>query len=421
MSDQNIENLGGNGVCGAISGSEVGREGSGGGLASGGSVVWGPAIAVNGKRPGWLEQGQEFQAGGGSFDWFGIASVGKPHIWNRAPNTEPSWNGVDHIRLPADHPHYRQPVQEKSYITGLKGMSFRPMDTQAAFERGMKPWDGGDAAPDDWDGKEVLTRSGEMVDPKDARDAFTWGHASPDDKLRMPHFDIVAYNPKPSPIDWSGELEAVHEDGRVVPVQLKSGPDPDGDYNVTPAPEGGHNCFRPDGSKWVGKYLKPDTGWRIRNVTPQPAPQADTKPDVTARMEALVREIAEHGPHAFITKYMAEEARAIVALLPEPVDPDLIEAREIAAAYLNAPVSDVRDGGYDSSPEVGCALMGLKRRGIALAGETLQEAKTTLDVFLAAYDACADHALVNRAHDDDLLTYGHLRTILRALTGETGK
>lgn len=36
MSDQNSVNLGGNGVYSAILGSEVGREGSGGGMASGG-------------------------------------------------------------------------------------------------------------------------------------------------------------------------------------------------------------------------------------------------------------------------------------------------------------------------------------------------------------------------------------------------
>lgn len=71
-------------------------------------VDWGPEIRVDGKRPEWLPVGQEFHAGGGGYDWFGVLSRGQPHVWNRAPNTEPAWGGVDHIRLPADHPHYAE-------------------------------------------------------------------------------------------------------------------------------------------------------------------------------------------------------------------------------------------------------------------------------------------------------------------------
>ncbi|WP_066781892.1 hypothetical protein [Sphingomonas sp. CCH5-D11] len=44
------------------------------------------------------------------------------------------------------------------------------------------------------------------------------------------------------------------------------------------------------------------------------------------------------------------------------------------------------------------------------------EAVTTLDVFLAGYAGEPDSGLVNRWHSDDLLTWGHLRTILSALT-----
>ena len=50
----------------------------------------------------------------------------------------------------------------------------------------------------------------------------------------------------------------------------------------------------------------------------------------------------------------------------------------------------------------------------AVEGVALQDAVTTLDVFLAAYDSEPDDAIVNA--DDDLLTWGHLRTILASLT-----
>jgi len=50
----------------------------------------------------------------------------------------------------------------------------------------------------------------------------------------------------------------------------------------------------------------------------------------------------------------------------------------------------------------------------AVEGVSLQDAVTTLDVFLAAYDSEPDDAIVNA--DDDLLTWGHLRTILAGLT-----
>lgn len=175
---------------------------------------------------------------------------------------------------------------------------------------------------------------------------------------------------QPAPIDWSGELEAVHEDGRVVPVKLFSGPDNDGDYAVRPAPDGSNSCFRPDGSKWVGRFIKADTGWRIRNVTPQSTPQADTKPDVTARMEALVRRMALADICSTQTDLVQQsiyDARAIVALLPEPVDPDLIEARRIVSEQGYPADYD----NVDDDSIVGIAYACLKRgRELALAGET---------------------------------------------------
>jgi hypothetical protein len=64
-------------------------------------------------------------------------------------------------------------------------------------------------------------------------------------------------------IAWNGKLEAYHADGRVMDVEVFTGPDSEGDYGVNPAPDGG-DCFRSDGSKYVGRRGK-DNGWRIRN------------------------------------------------------------------------------------------------------------------------------------------------------------
>lgn len=53
--------------------------------------------------------------------------------------------------------------------------------------------------------------------------------------------------------------------------------------------------------------------------------------------------------------------------------------------------------------------------------EARARAVTTLDVFLAAYADQPDANLVNRARDDDLLTWGDLRTILAAITNSSGE
>lgn len=83
---------------------------------------WGPAIEVGGVRPAWLGDGEKFHAKGGTFDWFGIATTGKPHTWNEKPNREPSWGGVDYIRLPANHPHYRTEKPAEAPLGVLTGV-----------------------------------------------------------------------------------------------------------------------------------------------------------------------------------------------------------------------------------------------------------------------------------------------------------
>lgn len=97
---------------------------------------------------------------------------------------------------------------------------------------------------------------------------------------------------------------------------------------------------------------------------------------IAKRMEALVREVAkcrfagDESRGFGVGSIPILEARAIVSLLPEPVDADLVEAREcVAAVYEAANRSDLakitRDGGQDKRLRVQCALAAI-RRGRAL-------------------------------------------------------
>lgn len=219
-------------------------------------IEWGLAIAVDGKRPGWLDCDQKIlPIVPGKPEL--VARIAGNHVWDlRGVKTT-------HIHLPADHPHYRQP---------------------APIPEGMKPWHGGDAAPADWDSEKPIA----VID--DGKVSIRYGHRW----------------------DWSRE----------------------------PVTAYGHKLLR------------------VVAYTPQPTPQADTKPDLTARMEAFVQRVATEADYPCQMVDFRNEARAIVALLPEPVDPDEDEAMQLAA--------EIRCGG----PSVKLALAAIKRgRALALAGK----------------------------------------------------
>jgi len=173
-----------------------------------------------------------------------------------------------------------------------------------------------------------------------------------------------------SAVDWSRPIEAVHEDGRVVPTQVTEGPDRDGDFWVKDPtgkyPKSGVLCCRPDGGD--------ADGWRIRNVQPT-TPERDPLRD---RMEALVRRVAKgfylHAVNedGIGTTDAVVQAQGIVRDLPKPVDPDLIEAREvvmqvhIASGMTNTDRTDLDAGKHDDEQPMLIALAAIKR-GRALA------------------------------------------------------
>lgn len=94
---------------------------------------------------------------------------------------------------------------------------------------------------------------------------------------------------------------------------------------------------------------------------------SEIEPETVDRMVALIRRVAAELDHyhGYAANAMQMEGRAIVALLPEPVDPDLIEARKIVASLCYRVDTDgyvrVMKGRNDSGLNVRETLAGIKR------------------------------------------------------------
>jgi hypothetical protein len=126
---------------------------------------------------------------------------------------------------------------------------------------------------------------------------------------------------------------------------------------------------------WGGLHLI--RAWRIRNVQPT-TPERDP---MRERLEALVWRMAERynsgaGDYDSIGRDalpFLRDAHDMTADLPKPVDPDLIEAREIAASMLEVAqggthIEETRRGERDGYVHVCIAFAGIQR-GRELAGE----------------------------------------------------
>jgi len=170
-----------------------------------------------------------------------------------------------------------------------------------------------------------------------------------------------------SAVDWSRPIEAVHEDGRVVPASAMRRAECGAMWAEWFPPKSVPHSGTFDAA---GKPTA-DWRWRIRNVQPT-IPERD--PALWDRMEALVRRVAEgdwQPGYAFVTEV---EARAIVADLPKTVDPDLIEARELCAKdaeeaqFIGLP-EKYRAGEKDGSPAMQVVLAAIKRGRELAQGE----------------------------------------------------
>ncbi len=154
-------------------------------------------------------------------------------------------------------------------------------------------------------------------------------------------------------VDWDAPIEAINEDGRVVPATQRGGKDTDGDY-----------CVNFDGMS--GLYTRPcgeviGTMWTIRNV---PTPDTTRLEKLEAFVAKVVNEKHETVPKWYVALY--DEARALL-----PTDPLLIQAREIVAGEYerSGPLGDqhraewakdCREGAYDTDFAVVCTLAALR-------------------------------------------------------------
>lgn len=166
-------------------------------------------------------------------------------------------------------------------------------------------------------------------------------------------------------IDWSKPLEAVHEDGRVFTVGYDQEFLPNEHWTDFEGAEELPGMWQNDGEPYTPAYKGI---WRIRNVQPAAVPEYSLE-----LVERMVNHFRKIGKDWHPNSIMAENDRiGIVALLPVPIDPDLIEAREIVAALYEAEAPEnqhnkdwaqyCRDGSYDDDRSVRATLAALKSR-----------------------------------------------------------
>jgi hypothetical protein len=105
----------------------------------------------------------------------------------------------------------------------------------------------------------------------------------------------------------------------------------------------------------------------------------NVSPEMVERMIALLRsQVAKMDGETFVTEGVAE-ARAIVAALPAPIDPDLVLARNLASAAVfygqtqshngGRDWKEFRDGECDAGDLVSGIFTALKSRTLATQGD----------------------------------------------------
>ena len=169
-------------------------------------------------------------------------------------------------------------------------------------------------------------------------------------------------------VDFSQPIEAYHTDGSVVAAVVR---------DERPHPANG--CYWVSSSVF-SNWVMPGcdligNGWRVRNVV-HAKPSTPSNEELTQRMEAYIRRVAADG----YTPGDIAEARAIVSDLPKPVDPidpDLLIAREIAnqielmrAAGDEACAPDYTGGFYDDHKIIHAVRKGLEAGRTLAAGGT---------------------------------------------------
>lgn len=147
------------------------------------------------------------------------------------------------------------------------------------------------------------------------------------------------------PIEMTGKRPAWLEYG--IPMRWSAGGNPYLDVKS-------HECVNWGRDYPVSIRLPVDHPYYRQTAEPKGLTTNETLPSdpIAKRMEALVRRIAddEHFSDSAEARAVTREARAIVALLPEPVDADLVEAREMAIDLMSKTV--IANGNPQAAPEI---------------------------------------------------------------------
>lgn len=126
-------------------------------------IKWGKDILITAGRPTWLKDGEQ------------ILNSYFPPKYAWTVNSVESWIGVGAIKLPADHPYY------------------------TATAAGFVYWPGGEDAPDDWDGGDVLRRCGVSYSARLSPEDWQRGYHG-DIKLHA-EYDIIGYHRHVEPVE----------------------------------------------------------------------------------------------------------------------------------------------------------------------------------------------------------------------------
>ena len=102
----------------------------------------------------------------------------------------PVWLGDDEIGLNKDGVEV-EAVCWMGVFSPYRLRSNHP--AYVAIGQGFVPWGGGERAPDDWDGGEVLTRNGHTIAPDGPSDNLSWTHPHAAAKRNPSPGDIIGY------------------------------------------------------------------------------------------------------------------------------------------------------------------------------------------------------------------------------------
>lgn len=311
---------------------------------------WGDPIEVNGERPVWLGDDDLLQyqtANGWADKWWPDEGMSAGRNWVAA-----SWHSTQRIRLAADHWVYE------------------------ALRRGMVPWAGGDEAPGDWDGGDVLLAPEDRWEDEE----MLSGDNPFIDRCWKPltgHARIIGYKRRETvQFDGCTTREQAERLARHVPSEFRT------------TVHGQPLTQRMIDAKIKGMVAKGD-GWHASFDTTfphsepigpammkyllEPAPEGVTEhrwgapldPELVDRMVEVVREFAgdDYG-HNFGPVW--SDVRAIAAdLPPEPVDPVVARARVLCADELERQGCEVnacmfREGERDDSTAMRATIRALR-------------------------------------------------------------